>query len=161
MLDKANWVVCLVIWLIANIYLLIEPSGYPQNVEVTVNSPTSFKVSWTEVPEAERNGNITHYEIIYTPVNSPILEQQPKISITSSPLLDSILGGLEEFTMYSVSVRAVTIVGSGPPSPPQMNQTPEDGKQTLIITQCTCSQYHLKLVCWKRITWHSQHSMLA
>jgi hypothetical protein len=107
---------------------LIEPSGHPQDVEVTVNSPTSFKVSWAEVPEAERNGNITHYEIVYTPINSPILEQQPQISITDGPVLDSVLGGLEEFTSYSVSVRAVTIVGSGPLSPPQMNQTPEDGK---------------------------------
>lgn len=106
-------------------------------------SSTSLSISWNKVPETERNGNITHYEIVYTPVNSPLLDQQPKISTTGGPALVSILEGLEEYTMYNVSVRAVTIVGSGPLSPPQMDQTLEDGKQ--MLTLCMCSQYHLSL----------------
>ena len=114
---------------------------------MTVISSTSLEISWKEVPETERNGNITHYEILYTPVNAPLLEQQPKISITGGPVLDSILENLEEFTKYSVSVRAVTIVGSGPPSPPQMNQTEEDGKQ--MSARCMSSQYHLSFECLK------------
>lgn len=126
--------------------LLPGPSGYPQGVQVTAISSTSLNISWNKVPETERNGNITHYEIRYTPVNSPQLEQQqPKITATRDPALVSILEGLEEFTTYNVSVRAVTIVGSGPLSPPQMNQTFEDGKQ--MLTLCMCSQYHSFLGC--------------
>ena len=117
-----------------------EPSGYPQGVRGIAISSTALRISWNEVPEMERNGNITHYEILYTPINSTFLEQQPRISTTKGPALISILQGLEEFTTYSISVRAVTIVGSGPLSPPQMSQTFEDGKQMVIL--CMCSQYH-------------------
>ena len=105
-----------------------EPSGYPQGVTVKPISSTAIEISWNEVPMMEQNGNITHYEILYTPVNS-LLEQQPKVSTTGGPTLISLLQGLEEYTIYSVSVRAVTIVGSGPLSPPQMNRTFEDSKQ--------------------------------
>ena len=123
--------------------LFPEPSGYPDGVQVKAGSSTSLNISWNEVPESERNGNITHYEILYTPVNSPQLEQQqPKISITGGPVLASTLEGLEEYTVYSVSVRAVTIVGSGPLSPPQRDRTSEDGKQ--MVAQCMCSQHHFK-----------------
>ena len=94
-------------------------------------SSTSLQISWNEVPEMEQNGNITRYEIIYTPINSP---QQPKISMTKGSMLVSTLESLEEFTIYNVSVRAVTIVGSGPLSPPQTNQTFEDSKQ--MLTPC-------------------------
>ena len=118
-----------------------EPSGYPQGVTVRQISSTAIEISWNEVPMMEQNGNITHYEILYTPVNS-LLEQQPKVLSTGGPSLISLLQGLEEYTIYSVSVRAVTIVtvGSGPLSPPQMDRTFEDSKQLWPLL-CVASQY--------------------
>lgn len=117
------------------------PSGYPQDVKVIVDSSTSLSVSWNEVLESERNGNITHYDVLYTPV---LMEQQPnKVLSTIGPVLAFTLKGLEEFTEYRVSVRAVTIVGSGPLSPSQTHRTEEDGKQ--MLAQCMHSQYHLSL----------------
>ena len=114
---------------------LAEPSGYPQGVTVRPVSSTAIEISWNEVPMMEQNGNITHYKIRYTPVNS-LLKQQPKVLSTGGPTLISLVERLEEYTIYSVSVRAVTIVGSGPLSPPQINWTFEDSKQQGI--------------CWRR-----------
>ena len=94
-------------------------------------SSTSIEVTWQEVLEEEQNGNITHYKIHYTPtatadVNSP--QQQTTSITTKGPVRRIHLRGLEEYTVYSISVRALTIVGSGPLSPPVTNRTLEDGK---------------------------------
>ena len=81
------------------------------------------------MPESERNGNITHYEIVYTPLSMVLaIEESPTTVTTDGPVLSRLLQGLEEYTTYSVSVRAVSIVGSGPLSPPVIDQTLEDGK---------------------------------
>ena len=39
-----------------------------------------------------------------------------------------VLGGLQEYVEYNISVRAYTIVGPGPFSPAVNNRTFEDGK---------------------------------
>ena len=105
------------------------PSGYPQGVTVRPISSTILEVSWEEVPDDEKNGNITHYEIIYTPLTTvPENERTPTTFVTIGPVLGSLLRGLEEYTVYNVSVRAVTVVGPGPLSPTATDQTLEDGK---------------------------------
>lgn len=92
-------------------------------------SSTSIEVSWEEIPTAERNGNITHYEIHYSVGDVDSLEQQQIVIVaTDGPVLYTSLQGLEEYTLYNISVRGVTIVGSGPSSPPVMDQTWEDCK---------------------------------
>ena len=98
-------------------------------MKVRAVSSTSIEVSWEEIPIADRNGNITHYEVHYSVGDVDSFEQPPIIIVTTDgPVLKANLQGLEEYTLYNISVRGVTIVGSGPSSPPVMNQTWEDCK---------------------------------
>ena len=100
-------------------------------------SSTSIEISWREVPKMEQNGNVTHYEILYTAVTTTegadLPQQQPAMATTEGPVRITLLRGLEEYTTYIISVRAVTIVGSGPPSPPEETQTLEDGEQMFLL----------------------------
>ena len=105
------------------------PSGHPQAVKAKSVSSTSIELSWEEIPTVEQNGNVTHYEIHYSVGDMNSFEQPPTVIVTTDgPMLNTRLQGLEEYTLYNISVRGVTIVGSGPSSPPVMDQTWEDCK---------------------------------
>lgn len=96
----------------------------------TAISSTSVRVNWNMLEESERNGNITHFEIILTPsllavASFPI----PTISVnTLWKSREADIIGLEEFTEYDVTIRAFTVVGPGPFSPASLVVTLEDGK---------------------------------
>ena len=71
-------------------------------------------MSWSEVPEIDRNGIITMYEVMYVS-NSTI----GNVNISDSSILSVNLTNLEEFAMYNISVRAYTDVSPGPYSEPE------------------------------------------
>ena len=98
------------------------PSGPPTDVTASASSSTSITVNWSGVKENEQNGNITHYEIELSALNET---KSVLVSFTerSVEVLD-----LEEFTVYSVSVRAFTVVGPSPYSTPITATTLEDGE---------------------------------
>lgn len=80
-----------------------------------------MQVSWDEVPQIDQNGIITIYEILYEPQETfggVIMSMQTNVSGTSL-----LLSGLEEFVVYSVSVRAYTRLGPGPYSETIFGQT--------------------------------------
>ena len=102
------------------------PSGYPQNVTPTTISSTEILVSWDEVPAIEQNGIVILYEVQYEPLmtfGGQLMTMTMNISNTSI-----VLGGLQEYVEYNISVRAYTSVGPGPFSPGVNNRTFEDGK---------------------------------
>ncbi|XP_067037290.1 uncharacterized protein [Acropora muricata] len=85
-----------------------RPSGYPVNVRGNTISSTSIFVQWDEVPTARQNGVILYYTITYRPYSVFCLVNvfAPKTQIT--------LTGLNESTIYWISVSASTIKGHGP-----------------------------------------------
>ncbi|XP_074612989.1 receptor-type tyrosine-protein phosphatase F-like [Acropora palmata] len=85
-----------------------RPSGYPVNVRGNTISSTSIFVQWDEVPAARQNGVILYYTITYRPYSVFCLVNvfAPKTQIT--------LTGLNESTIYWISVSASTIKGHGP-----------------------------------------------
>ncbi|XP_015768418.1 PREDICTED: uncharacterized protein LOC107347066 isoform X3 [Acropora digitifera] len=85
-----------------------RPSGYPVNVRGNTISSTSIFVQWDEVPAARQNGVILYYTITYRPYSVFCLVNvfAPKTQIT--------LTGLNESTIYRISVSASTIKGHGP-----------------------------------------------
>ena len=101
------------------------PSGYPQNVVPTTISSTEILVSWDEVPEIDQNGVIILYEVQYEPLTfgGELMTMTMNTSNTSI-----VLGELQEYIEYNISVRAYTSVSPGPFSPGVGNQTFEDGK---------------------------------
>lgn len=104
--------------------MYIAPSSPPQDVMVTVLSSTEIQVNWTEVPERDRNGIITLYEVMYERFNMDmdLLEMNVNTSSFSIILSDLVPG-----QAYNISVRAYTGVGPGPYSTPeQMVLTDEE-----------------------------------
>ena len=107
-------------------YFFPAPSGYPQNVEPTAISSTEILVSWDEVPSVDQNGIIILYEVQYDPLMTFGGQLMTMAMNTSNTSI--VLGGLQEYIEYNISVRAYTSVGRGPFSPGVNNRTFEDGK---------------------------------
>ena len=89
-------------------------------------SSTQITVSWDEVPTGERNGDITHYEVLYNPPDSfeGGIANGTVTTVNRSILLEE----LEEYVSYSISVRAHNSAGAGPFSETLLVTTQEDGK---------------------------------
>ena len=83
-------------------------------------------MSWSEVPEIDRNGIITMYEVMYEPLMT--FDKQLQSNTTSIANNTSvILPDLQEYVNYSISVRAYTNVGPGNYSEEVTVRTLEDG----------------------------------
>ena len=92
------------------------PSSAPLMVNATLLSSTTILVQWQEIPLAERNGNITSYEVLYSYLQGPA-----QVNITAQTSI--ILENLAESELYNISVRGVTSVGPGPYSNPVLLMT--------------------------------------
>ena len=103
------------------------PSGFPTDIQATAVSSTTIRVEWNNVEEAERNGNITHFEIIISESLSAAVNESNISVQVSWKDRDFVFEDLEEFTEYNVFLRAFTVVGPGPFSPHLGVQTLEDG----------------------------------
>ena len=101
------------------------PSGYPQNVVPTTISSTEILVSWDEVPAIDQNGVIILYDVQYEPLMTFGGELMTMTMNTSNTSI--VLGGLQEYVEYNITVRAYTSIGPGPFSPGVDNRTFEDG----------------------------------
>ena len=100
-----------------------EPGGLPQQVTLGDVTSTSIKVTWAPVKFQDQNGIIKGYKVIYRAL--PNGTNVTKVVDTENALT---IGGLNEFTNYSIRVLAVTAVGDGPLSVAQVKQTLEDSK---------------------------------
>ena len=104
----------------------LAPSSFPQDVTAATVSSTEILVSWDEVPAIDQNGIIILYEVQYEPLM--IFSRQLMTIAMNTSNTSIVLGGLQEYVEYNISVRAYTIVGPGPFSPGVDNRTFEDGK---------------------------------
>ena len=97
------------------------------NIVITSISSTSLHISWDPVPAMDRNGIITNYDVTYS--QSTFQSLQPSVTVSVQGDNESVtLTGLEEYVVYSITVRAYTAIGPGPYSPLQNRRTLEDGK---------------------------------
>ena len=103
----------------------LAPSSFPQDITAITISSTEILVSWDAVPEIDQNGVIILYDVQYEPL---MTFDGELVTITMNTSNSSIvLGGLEEYVEYNISVRAYTSIGPGPFSPGVDNRTFEDG----------------------------------
>ena len=84
----------------------------------------SINVSWMVLNCQDRHGNITMYEVRYT--SSDNVNQTLNTSSGNDTSL--LVEGLEEFTNYTIEVKAYTSVGPGPYSNPMDVMTLPDSK---------------------------------
>ena len=115
--------------------LISEPNAPPSNVQAITISSTAIMVTWDPVPEIDRNGIITQYEVEFNQSTFNEISTSNLTTTNGSQLMVE-LEGLEEYVEYSVRVRAYTSVGPGPFSVAVMNRTLEDGEWSSV---CLCN----------------------
>ena len=107
--------------------LLLVPNAPPDNVQALTSSSTTILVTWDPVPEIDRNGIVTQYEVEFNQSTFTDISSSNLITTNGSVLIVE-LQRLEEYTEYSVRVRAYTSVGPGPFSVTVVTRTLEDGE---------------------------------
>lgn len=105
------------------------PSLYPATVEAFPTSSSSVQVVWNEVPTIHRNGIIVMYEVEYN--QSDGSDSQIKTVDADTYVLS--LSSLEDFATYLIRVRAYTVVGPGPYSPPVNVTEEQQGLKVLMV----------------------------
>ncbi|XP_028331362.1 integrin beta-4 isoform X2 [Gouania willdenowi] len=93
---------------------LEDTPGEPGRLAFNVISPTVTQISWAE--PAETNGNITAYEVVYTPIDD---EMKPvgaakKVKIDNPKKRMLLIENLQNAQTYQYKVRAKNSVGWGP-----------------------------------------------
>ena len=94
-------------------------------------SSTEILVHWSDVPEGDRNGGVTHYEVLYTP--HTVFEGQISAETVIVVDMTTVLVGLEEYVTYNISVRANNSAGFGPYSDAVQAATLQASKHQLNL----------------------------
>ena len=102
------------------------PTRPPLNISVDMNNSTSLKVDRKPVPEGFLHGHLLGYKIIYGKNSEFVVKNFTKKAPNDT--LSFLLGGLEEYTKYCVSVLAYTKNGDGKTSECVSVVTDEDGE---------------------------------
>ena len=107
----------------------IVPSGSPVNLITTALSSTHVELEWEPPEFIYQNGIIRQYIVM-------VSTQEDSISINTS-ITHASISALRPFTLYRVSVAAVTI-GAGPESEAIAVQTLSAGKYTQFCNKVNC-----------------------
>ncbi|NXW34850.1 SDK2 protein, partial [Phaetusa simplex] len=101
------------------------PSSGPSNVSALATSSSSVLVQWSDIPEADRNGLILGYKVMYKEKDS---EARVQFWLAEGNASRSAqLSGLGKYTLYEIRVLAFTRIGDGVPSrPPVLERTLDD-----------------------------------
>ena len=98
------------------------PSAAPEELLVSITSPTTIQIEWLPPRNEDTNGVIRAYIISITEIDTGNNWQQTVENDT-----DEFIGSLHPFYSYSFSVAAETIM-LGPFTSPTIIEMPEDGK---------------------------------
>ena len=90
---------------------LAAPSASPANVRGNSTSSTSIFLQWDQVPSRYQNGVILYYTVTYY---RRYYSRFPQTVIVTAPTTQTTLTGLNQSTIYSISVSASTSKGRGP-----------------------------------------------
>ncbi|NXW17532.1 SDK2 protein, partial [Circaetus pectoralis] len=101
------------------------PSSGPSNVSALATSSSSMLVQWSDIPEADCNGLILGYKVVYKEKD---LDTRARFWLAEGNASRSAqLTGLGKYTLYEIRVLAFTRIGDGVPSrPPILERTLDD-----------------------------------
>ncbi|XP_067164408.1 protein sidekick-2 isoform X1 [Apteryx mantelli] len=101
------------------------PSSGPTNVSALATTSSSMLVRWNDIPEADCNGLILGYKVMYKEKDS---EARARFWLVEGNASRSAqLAGLREYVLYEIRVLAFTRIGDGVPSrPPVLERTLDD-----------------------------------
>ncbi|XP_053310046.1 protein sidekick-2 [Spea bombifrons] len=100
------------------------PSSGPTNVSALATTSSSILVRWSEIPEAERNGLILGYKVLYKEKDSDSPSQFWLVEGNSSRSVQ--LSGLGKYVLYEIQVLAFTRIGDGAASSAIFERTLDD-----------------------------------
>ncbi|XP_023273238.1 protein sidekick-1 [Seriola lalandi dorsalis] len=100
------------------------PSGSPMNVTAEAVSSTQILLTWSALPQAQKNGVILGYKVLYSEKDS---EGPPSVQVAEGEgNMSLLLRVLQKYTVYVLQVLAYTRMGDGPLSNPILLRTKED-----------------------------------
>ncbi|NXF47298.1 SDK2 protein, partial [Oceanites oceanicus] len=101
------------------------PSSGPSNVSALATTSSSMVVRWSDIPEADCNGLILGYKVMYKDKDS---DARARFWLAEGNASRSAqLSGLGKYTLYEIRVLAFTRIGDGVPSqPPILERTLDD-----------------------------------
>ena len=94
-----------------SLYFLAGPSAPPAYLRGKSLSSTSIFVQWDQVPTPYQNGVILYYTVTYYRV---YYNRFPQTVGVAAPTTQVTLTGLNQGTLYSISLSASTSKGRGP-----------------------------------------------
>ena len=127
-------------------FVASAPVAVPGNLTVVNISANELNVSWERPNEIDINGVLRYYILEYYIVNQT---ETLATANVSGDTLSTVLGGLNNFTSYSVSVAAFT-VGTGPFST-EVETTSENGGFVCVYTHLSMKFmcFHFLLSSWR------------
>uniref|UniRef100_A0A8C2XGK7 protein-tyrosine-phosphatase n=1 Tax=Cyclopterus lumpus TaxID=8103 RepID=A0A8C2XGK7_CYCLU len=106
-----------------------KPSAAPEGVSCESASSTSLRVNWKPPPIEGQNGELAGYELRYQRVSGAEGGGQGQ-DVKGLPIPaqegQTMLGGLEKWSWYNISMAAFNAEGAGPNSPVVICRTNED-----------------------------------
>ena len=122
------------------------PVAAPDNLTVVNISANELNVSWERPNEIDINGVLRYYILEYYIVSQTATLATANVS---GDTLSTVLGGLNNFTSYNVSVAAFTI-RTGPFST-EVETTSENGGFVYVYTHLSMKFmcFHLLLSSWR------------
>ena len=90
-------------------------------------SPVEISVTWDIVPPIDQNGVITMYEVFYVPLETFDGAIGPEMESVVAPNTTITLIGLQEYVLYTITVRAYTDNGPSDYTEALLERTLEDG----------------------------------
>nr|XP_028569798.1 protein sidekick-2 isoform X5 [Podarcis muralis] len=101
------------------------PSSGPTNISALATTSTSMLVRWNDIPEADRNGLVLGYKVMYKEKDSDTRAQFWLVEGNASR--SAQLTALGKYVLYEIRVLAFTRIGDGVPSnPPILERTLDD-----------------------------------
>ena len=132
------------IHLVLGVFLYdLVPSAAPVDLVVTNVTSTTIELMWGAVPETDRNGIITEYQLRFRQQDS-VNNTWTYVTVNGSTLKAN-LSGLQEFVTYFIQISAATVVGVGPFSLEINTTTLEDSTVLWHILAYTCLMTFLSL----------------
>lgn len=131
---------------IARSQLFTAPSGAPRELRITAKSATELNITWEAPSKDLWNGNLLGYNVSYHEISdqsvSPLNSSSSSFLKYNTKTVDigadfggqSVIGGLDMYTLYSVVVQAFNSRGSGPFSDPCTGRTDEGGSASIAYS---------------------------
>ncbi|XP_072043107.1 protein sidekick-2-like [Amphiura filiformis] len=103
----------LVVLLLRGLVIQVFPSSGPENLAAEPTGSSSIRVTWGQVPQRHRNGDILGFKILYQKVVTGSREEQMVIDIPGNESSATTLTDLRGYTEYHIKALAYTRIGDG------------------------------------------------